>query len=93
MIKPIKIRNCLLCGSKGYLYFDYDGERAAYFLKCEKCGYESLSSDHLETAIANWNDENLPRKMKPTYHCRYCDAEIHLGFTECPKCKTEIDWE
>lgn len=86
----IKIVPCMICGGKGYLYQDIPEN--TYFIKCGKCGYESEESLHLEFAIANWNNENTPAKMKPTYHCGKCDAEIHLGFSECPKCKTQIDW-
>lgn len=86
----IKIVPCIKCGGKGYLY--YETKYNTYFIKCENCGNRSMTLLHLENAIISWNKSNTPAKMKPTYHCGKCDAEIHLGFSECPKCKTEIDW-
>ena len=92
MDEQIKIMKCLKCGGRGFLYQDTSSVRRPYYMKCEHCGNHSKKFLHLEAAIKEWNIVNKPNNVKPTFHCGSCGAEVFLGFAECTKCGTKIDW-
>ena len=91
METKVVISHCL-CGKKGTAYKrEYQNSSPGFFVRCE-CGRKTSEYTQLETAINEWNKLNIPKKVKVQYRCGYCGAEVFLGFAECPKCKTQIEW-
>ena len=73
-------------------YVDGDSGRG-YCVECNNCPNNSRVCDHLEEAVREWNAMNSQKKAKVKYACGECGAEVHLGFSTCPKCGAEIDWK
>lgn len=90
MEEQVVIAQCL-CGKKALPFVKDYPESPAYFVRCE-CGRKTPEYEQLGAAIYEWNRMNVPQKAKVKYHCGYCGAEVYMGFAECPKCRTQIDW-
>ena len=95
MVERIKIAKCKICGGKAAMYYEREepGLYKHYFISCNQCPNESAKLRNLDLAVEDWNKKNCQQKVKVKYNCGNCGAEVHLGFSTCPKCGAEIDWK